>query len=241
MSDNSDYTVFELFSAHHLLTSLLVLVVAFGVAFFARAQTEVVKNRIGYGIATLIFIHVIVQAIATITYGMLPWVEAIPLHMCDLAAISIGYYLISRQRIFFISGFFWGVGGGGMALLTPVLPYNFPHIEFLFFYYSHFLIFLGVIYASIALGQRPFRADVFTIIKISLVVTGLIYIINTLLGNGANFWYLMTTPAQDTLLNFFPAPPLHLLVFLPIAALSLILLYVPFWLVDTVRGLRKKS
>jgi uncharacterized membrane protein YwaF len=59
-----------------------------------------------------------------------------------------------------------------------------------------------------------------------------IYFINLLLG--ANFWYLMDKPEADSLMNFFPDPPFHMTIVVPIAIVIFYLLYVPFLIKDMV-------
>lgn len=226
-----EYIPFELFSAHHLTTILIVLLIVLGVGFYARGKSQIAVKRIGQGISALIFMHIIVQAVATIA-GHKPWVEAIPLHMCDVSLICMAVYLTRGGRGFFNCGFFWGIGGASMAFLTPTLDYNFPHIDYIFFYYSHGLILLGVFYASIALKERPYWPDVIQVIKISLAMTAIIYVINIFLGDGANFWFLIDRPEQASLLSFFPNPPYHLVVLVPFAVMLVILLYLPFYLWD---------
>jgi len=152
--------------------------------------------------------------------------------MCDLSAFSIAYYLWKREKIFFNCAFFWGIGGATMALLTPDVDYAFPNAVFIPFFYGHGLVLLGVGYASIALQQRPYLRDVHKVIGISLVGMGFIYLFNIILGEGANFWYLLDKPDSDTLMNFFPDPPFHILVTIPIAICFFYIIYLPFWIKD---------
>jgi uncharacterized membrane protein YwaF len=54
------------------------------------------------------------------------------------------------------------------------------------------------------------------------------------LGEGANFWYLLAKPDSDTLMNFFPDPPFHILVTIPIAICLFYIIYLPFWIKDKI-------
>ena len=152
--------------------------------------------------------------------------------MCDLSALSIAYYLISREKIYFNCAYFWGLGGATMALLTPDVDFAFPNPVFFPFFWAHTLILLGVFYAVITLGERPFLKDVHKVIGVSVMLMVFIYFINLLLG--ANFWYLMDKPEADSLMNFFPDPPFHMTIVVPIAIVIFYLLYVPFWIKDMV-------
>jgi len=44
----------------------------------------------------------------------------------------------------------------------------------------------------------------------------------------------MDKPEADSLMNFFPDPPFHMAIVVPIAIVIFYLLYVPFWIKDMV-------
>jgi hypothetical integral membrane protein (TIGR02206 family) len=120
-----------------------------------------------------------------------------------------------------------------MALLTPDVDFLFPSGVFFPFFWGHTLILLAVFYAVVALNQRPYLKDVHRVIGISIIAMVIIYFINLMLGEGANFWYLMGKPDADSVMNYFPDPPFHLTVVIPIAIALFYLLYLPFWMNDT--------
>jgi uncharacterized membrane protein YwaF len=61
------------------------------------------------------------------------------------------------------------------------------------------------------------------------------YIINLILGEPANFWYLMAKPAGSSPMDAFPEPPYHLLVLAPLAIAMFILVYSPYFIKDNVK------
>ncbi|GIS26487.1 MAG: hypothetical protein CM15mP127_08600 [Gammaproteobacteria bacterium] len=95
--------------------------------------------------------------------------------------------------------------------------------------------FAWCFFAVICLKERPFFSDVNKVVVISLVLAGVIYVANILLGEGANFWYLMDKPAADTIMNFFPEPPYHLLVTTPVAISVFYLIYLPYVISDALK------
>ncbi len=52
------------------------------------------------------------------------------------------------------------------------------------------------------------------------------------LGDPANFWYLMAKPDGASLMDVFPEPPLHLLVTTPLAIGVFYLIYLPYFIKD---------
>ncbi len=119
-----------------------------------------------------------------------------------------------------------------MALLTPDVEFAFPNPVFFPFFWAHTLILLGVFYAVIAFDERPFFKDVHKVIGISIILMVFIYFFNLIMGS--NFWYLMNKPEADSLMNFFPNPPFHMIIVIPIAIAVFYLLYIPFWIKDMV-------
>ncbi len=224
---------FQLFGFQHLATIAIIFLIIFGVAFYFKVQDEGSQRTAGIAIAVLIIVHHINGIFNTFTFNH-NWQEAFPLHMCDLSAFAIAYYLWKREKIFFNCAFFWGIGGATMALLTPDVDYAFPNAVFIPFFYGHGLVLLGVGYASIVLQKRPYLRDVHKVIGISLVGMGFIYLFNLILGEGANFWYLLDKPDSDTIMNFFPDPPFHILVTIPIAICLFYIIYLPFWIKDKI-------
>ena len=188
----------------------------------------------GYVIAYLLITHEM-SGIYTTSLFEYPWQEAIPLHMCDMSALAIAYFLFTRKKIFFNCAFFWSIGGGGMALVTPTVKYGFPHLEYFLFYCAHGLILLAVFYSLIALNMRPFFNDMLMVIAVSIFVMIIIYFINPILGSEANFWYLANKPNSTTVINLFPDPPYHIFGMFLLGLFIIILTYLPFFFMDRIR------
>ena len=69
-------------------------------------------------------------------------------------------------------------------------------------------------------------------IKFSLYILPVAYIINVLVGGEpgfeANLWYLMKAPTGESLMSFFPSPPLHIIPVFPLVMFVFYLLYLPY-------------
>jgi hypothetical integral membrane protein (TIGR02206 family) len=224
---------FDLFGLQHLLTLSIATVLIFTICFYFQNKNNGTKYSAGIAIAALLVVHQINGILNTFTFNH-AWQEAFPLHMCDLSAFAIAYYLCKREKIFFNCAFFWGIGGATMALLTPDVDFAFPNAVFVPFFYAHSLILLGVFFSVIALKQRPYLNDVHKVIGISLVLMIFIYLANFVLGDGANFWYLNAKPDNATIMNLFPDPPYHILVTIPVAIALFYIIYLPLWIKDLI-------
>ena len=100
---------------------------------------------------------------------------------------------------------------------------------------GHGMIIVGIMYATVALGNRPYVNDILKVSAITaFILLPIVYIINILLGEPANFWYLIAKPGGASLMDMFPDPPYHLLYTTPIAIAVFYLIYLPYFIKDRV-------
>ena len=120
-----------------------------------------------------------------------------------------------------------------MAILTPDITYH--DLDYIFFMVGHGMIIVGILYATVALGNRPYARDILIVSAITaLILLPIVYGINILLGEPANFWYLVAKPDGASLMDAFPEPPLHLLYTTPIAIALFYLIYTPYFIKDRI-------
>ncbi|MGD8207718.1 MAG: TIGR02206 family membrane protein, partial [Thiohalocapsa sp.] len=141
--------------------------------------------------------------------------------------------LLPGQRIYEVA-YYWGIGGGLQALLTPDLADGFPSWRFLLFFLGHGLVVVGVVYATVALRLRPRPVSLLTVPMLTLGYAALILALNLWLDT--NFLYLMAKPAQGSLLDWFGPWPWYWLGLVLAALLSFAVLYSPFLAQDLRRG-----
>ncbi len=165
-----------------------------------------------------------------------PWIRLLPIHMCSLSGFFIGIFLLTNRRLFFEVAFFWGIGGGINALITPDVTMTFPDPKYVLFFLGHGLLMVNIGYACIALSNRPTFHSVKNGIFFSLGALPFIYIINLLLGPPANYWYLGAKPTEgQSIMDFFPDPPLHIPLLVIIGAFLFLLIYSPYWVYDKLK------
>ena len=222
---------FVLFSFSHVISIIASYVIIALILFWISHRSNEIKKNAEVSIGVLLITHYFMQFFHAVSFD-LSWQEIIPLHMCDFSKLSIGLYLLGYDKRFFHCAFFWGIIPASMALLTPALTYAYPHPEFINFYYGHGLILLGVGLPIFVTKERPRFTDFVFVVKITLVMTAIIFALNHLLGDGANFWYLKDKPNGDTIINFFPSAPFHIVGLIPAAILAFYLTYWPYKLID---------
>ena len=228
-------TPFELFGTVHLITIAVVIITSIFLPKFYKNKSDHQISMMKKIIAGVIAAHVIISPYKDLYLLANPydWRETIPLHMCDLSEIFLIWFLLGGPRILYICAFFWGLGGATMAILTPDISHH--DLDYIFFMVGHGMIIVGIMYATVTLGNRPYAKDIATVALITaLVLLPIVYVINLLLGEPANFWYLMSKPAGASLMDMFPEPPYHLLVTTPIAIALFYLIYLPYFIKDRI-------
>ena len=228
-------TPFEMFGNVHLITIAAVIVVSVLLPKFYKNKTEDQKSTMSKIIAAIIFLHVIISPYKDLYLLANPydWRETIPLHMCDLSEIFLIIFLLGGPKILYLCAFFWGLGGATMAILTPDISHH--DLDYIFFMIGHGMIVVGIMYATVSLGNRPYGKDILKVTAITLfILLPIVYVINILLGEPANFWYLVAKPDGASLMDMFPDPPLHILYTTPLAIAVFYLIYLPYFIKDRI-------
>lgn len=227
---------FVLFGNIHIITMLVILSVSILLPLIYKNKSETQNSVMTKVIAYIIIAHVVISPYKDLFLLENPynWREVLPFHMCDLSEIFIAWFLLGGPKILYKCAFFWGIGGATMAIITPDISYH--DLDYAFFMIGHGMIVLGIMYATIALGNRPYATDILTVSLITAcILLPITYIINLLLGEPANFWYLMAKPEGASLMDAFPEPPYHLLVLMPLAIATFFIIYAPYFIKDRLQ------
>jgi|TARA_B100001094_G_scaffold75899_1_gene72325 hypothetical integral membrane protein (TIGR02206 family) len=224
---------FILFGNVHLITMAIIVLVAVFLPLVCKNQSISNKSLISKIIAFIILSHVIISPYKDLYLLQNPynWREILPIHMCDLSEIFLAAFLLGGPKILYKCAFFWGLAGASMAIITPDIPVI--DLDYAFFMIGHGMIVIGVMYATISLGNRPYAKDILTVSLITaFVLLPIVYLINLILGEPANYWYLIAKPAGASLMDAFPEPPYHLLITTPLAIATFCLIYIPYAIKD---------
>jgi len=224
---------FILFGNIHIVTMAIIGLVAVFLPLVCKNQSISNKSLISKVIAFIILSHVIISPYKDLYLLQNPynWREILPIHMCDLSEIFLAAFLLGGPKILYKCAFFWGLAGASMAIITPDIPVI--DLDYAFFMIGHGMIVIGIMYATISLGNRPYAKDILTVSAITaFVLLPIVYLINLILGEPANYWYLIAKPAGASLMDAFPEPPFHLLITTPLAIAMFYLIYIPYAIKD---------
>ena len=227
---------FVLFGNIHIVTMLSILAGSVFIPLIYKNKSVAQKSVMTKIIACIVIAHVVISPYKDLFILENPynWREVLPFHMCDLSEIFLAWFLLGGPKILYKCAFFWRIGGATMAIITPDISHH--DLDYAFFMIGHGMIVIGIMYATIALNNRPYAKDILTVSFITAcILLPITYLINLILGEPANFWYLMAKPAGASLMNAFPEPPFHLLVLTPLALAMFFLIYTPYFIKDRLQ------
>jgi hypothetical integral membrane protein (TIGR02206 family) len=156
----------------------------------------------------------------------LPLSIALPLHLCDLAPLVIATALINRSRRWAEVGYFWGLAGSGMALLTPDLPDRPGSFLFAQYVLEHGLAVMAAVYLPAALGLRP---EPGAVPRVALATAALALIAGAAdVLTGGDYLFLRRPPASPTLISLLSPWPWYIPELAALVLAAIMLLNLPF-------------
>ena len=146
---------FHPFSREHLVT---VIIGSLAVALLLAAGRRGGRSRM-FATASLAFL-----CLSAYPFNLAAWISLgkpipldniLPFHLCDIAAITAGFALLTRRPLLCALTYFWGLAATFQALLTPAISIGFPAWAFITFFIQHFAIVGTALYLPIVEGWRP--------------------------------------------------------------------------------------
>lgn len=156
------------------------------------------------------------------------WTAAtgLPLELCDVAAVVGAIALWWGPPLLVELIWFWGVGGGLQALLTPELPAAFPSWLFFQYYVVHGGIVVTALLLSVGLRVWPRPGAVWRVAAVTLGYALGIGVVNIV--TGGNYLWLRHPPATASLIDLLGPWPWYLLSLAVVGFAVLVVLQAPF-------------
>ncbi len=162
--------------------------------------------------------------------------SSLPLQLCDIAAITGGFALLTGRRLPATLTYFWGLAATVQALATPAIAIGFPHPAFIAFFVHHFAVVAAALYLPLVAGwraERPWWKDPLRALLWANLYLLLAMAVNAWLGT--NFGFAARKPANPSLLDHLGPWPLYLLWMQVLAAVLFSLLALPVLRRDRIR------
>lgn len=154
----------------------------------------------------------------------------LPLQLCSISTYLSIYLLLSRRRFLFDFVYYFAIAGASVAIITPELTHNFPHIH----YWGYMLQHAALVYTSFFLlwveeWHPTSRSLLRALVGLNLVF-GFVFLMNLL--TGGNYMYVMHKPHSPTLIDYLGPHPWYILSLEGVVMVICGLMYLPFFLKD---------
>ncbi len=213
---------FLTFGTQHLVT-LGILAVLCALLFYAGTDPDPGKRKwLGRALGIVLMGYVACIYIQQGIARMLSWEYSLPLDLCNLVLIACIIALFHSGRLTAEIAYFWGLGGGIQALLTPDLGQGFPSWDFVLFFWGHGATLLAIVFL---LSNRNFRPRKHNVLRMMIALNIYAVIVGTINAvAGWNYGYLCRKPVMPSMLDFLGPWPWYLLSLELVAFLTFLIL-----------------
>lgn len=222
------YKRFEHGSATHIvIVGLTIAICCFLVYYARRHEGKPSTFRIGNAIGAILLLNYFVYVGYRIHAGLWMIRYDLPMELCNWAALATMFAFFTRNRTLAEIAYFWVMAGSINGVISPDLPFSFPHIYFFIFHIAHSGLVIGSLYLVFGLKWYPRPGAIRRVFIVSQIYLATAFVINYALGG--NYGYTMAKPGSASLFDYLGPWPWYLLS-LEVLALALYsLLYVPFY------------
>jgi hypothetical integral membrane protein (TIGR02206 family) len=233
--------LFILFGPSHLAAIALTLTVPLALAILARHEhLGPPADRLArIGLAGFLAVGWICWLGLTAWRHDLRLDNGLPMNLCDWAEIALIAALLTRGQFAYELGYFWGLGGTLQGVLTPPLYYDFPDLQFIFFFIQHGGVVAALLYLTLGTRLRPTPRSLPRVIAASFVYLGAAALFDW--GLGLNYGFLRAKPPGQNLLALMSPWPWYIPELVAAGIGFVLLYYLPFALVDWSRSYRTKG
>lgn len=235
---------FQLFTASHVVTMVLIAAIWVGLPiWFRRFRDRRPDTVLRYVLAGLLVAQYLGWMLWEALVGRFTVQLSLPLNMCDLSVFLLAVLLVTRKYLMYEVLYFWALAGTLQSFVTPNITFAFPHFEFFAFYVQHGGEILAIVYLTVVARMRPRPISIAKSLVALLGLLVVVYVFNLL--TDSNYMFLMAdTPHPSTvtkMIKIFGEPPRHMIGLGLVAVVSLLVLYTPFAIRDLVARVRRRS
>jgi len=228
-------SAFVLFGSPHVAALALILAAPPLLATLARTSPRL-DMPIRWALAALLAGGWLTWFALFAARGWLTVHNALPLNLCDWAAMALIVALLSRSQRAYELGYFWGLGGTVQGLVTPDIAHGFPDPQFFFFFLNHGGIIVALLYLTWGTGLRPHLRALPRVAAATIFYACVAGAVNFMVGT--NYAFLRAKPLNPSILDFLAPWPWYIPQLVVIGLLSMLVYYAPFLIRDIYRARR---
>jgi hypothetical integral membrane protein (TIGR02206 family) len=215
----------ETFSPSHLAILATVPLAAWGLARLARRGPGALR-RLRLALAAAIALDALAWYAVAVSGGKLAPPHGLPLDLCDVVLLVVVVALAAPRPWALEAAYYLGLGGSGMALLTPDVGEGAPAIAVVQFFVAHGAVVGSVLFLVLAGALRPRPGSWWRVFLAANAYAAAVLAFD--LAFGTNYMYLREKPASGTLLDLLGPWPWYVLAADAVALVLLWLLHLPF-------------
>lgn len=220
------------FGPDHVAALVLTVAVPMVLAAIARTRPAADKPFRWFFVALLMATWIAWYALF-IARGWLGLGNALPLNLCDWAAVALIATLVSPNQKAYELAYFWAFAGTVQGLVTPDVNFGFPEPQFVVFILGHAAIMASVIYLTFGTRMRQVPASIPRVMGWTFVYAGAASLVDWTLG--ANYGFFRAKPTHPTFYDLLSAWPYYIPETVLLGIVAALLLYAPWYVVDRLR------
>jgi hypothetical integral membrane protein (TIGR02206 family) len=194
---------FQLFSPLHLFVIATCLLAMLWLVVYLQKGRGVSNRRRDIMIFTIVFLLIELALVSSkIATGDWSARYNLPLHLCDISAITILIALHTRSKPAFEMGWYWGFVGGLMAILMPNL--QFVDGYFIPFFVWHLFLIAGPVYQLMTDGFTLTYGSIYRVLGATVLLGCVMHALNRHLGSNYMFVNEKIGPFEAIGLPDFP-------------------------------------
>jgi hypothetical integral membrane protein (TIGR02206 family) len=215
----------ETFSPPHLAIVATVPLAAWGLARLARRGPRALR-RVRLALAAAIALDALLWYAVAASRGEIAPPHGLPLDLCDVVLFVVVVALAAPRPWALEAAYYLGLGGSGMALLTPDVGEGASAAAVVQFFAAHGAVVGSVLFLAFAGALRPRPGSWWRVFLAVNAYAAAVLAFD--LAFGTNYMYLREKPAAGTLLDLLGPWPWYVLAADAVALALLWLLHLPF-------------
>lgn len=215
-----------MFGNQHFIALLFFLIFGIALIKWARKFNTNKKFRIAHYFALSLSLTVVVWTFIKIYLNGFDIKQDLPFHLCNIIALVLPIFTITRKKLFFEIIFFWILCGTSHSIITPDLVNGFPNFVFFKYWYVHAGLIIFVFYGVFVLNIKPTIKSIFKSFIALQIYILLMFIVNYYAKS--NYFYTNYKPLGGSALDYLGDYPYYIFVVEIIMIPYFFLMYLPF-------------